>query len=293
MAVTIKWKDNSYLEKGHRIYKSSTYFTPDNLPAPLVDLSPNIEEYQDTTSNAGENWYIVSAYILGYEVFSEPFIPSLTTTLIHDIFGDGSAVATYNFDGDITDLGGNYNGTWTGTENYASGIISQAVYFNSSSIVDLNVPFGGAFMSISVWLKYDYSSQNEFATLFYTSTGTTLNGTSPAIMTDTDGLGINTGNGDMVGVSTNVLPQNTWFHLYIYFDNNDSNNLIYIDGVSRSTSSQKQTPGTRSMNTDNRLRRIGGSTDTYFYKGSMDQLRIFNRALTQEEVNDLYQEGQQ
>ena len=96
MAVTIRWKDNSLIEEGHRIYKSSTYFTPDSLPAPLVDLGPDIEEYEDTASNAGENWYIVSAYILGYEAFSEPFIPGLLSFGIGpDVFVGGDLFAGY------------------------------------------------------------------------------------------------------------------------------------------------------------------------------------------------------
>ena len=76
MTVLIQWKDTNAFETGHRIYRSSTYFTKDNLPSMLVELGPDIEEYQDTTANAGENWYIVSALLNnGHEVFSQAFIP--------------------------------------------------------------------------------------------------------------------------------------------------------------------------------------------------------------------------
>ena len=290
MAIKIRWIDNSSIEKGHRIYKNSTYFTKDNLPAPLADIGPNIEEYEDTAGNAGENWYIVSSYITGYEVFSEPFIPGLTTVFVNDIFNDGSGITTYNFDGDLTSLDSNYDGTWNGNENYSNGINGDAVYFDSNSSISVNVPFGGAFISISAWLKYDYSSQKEFATLFHTSTGG-LGTATPAILADYDGLGINTSNGDMLGVSTDVLPQNKWFHLYAYFDNDDSNNLIYIDGVKRSIASRKQQTQTRTMGSDNSLREIGYSRNDYHYEGSMDQLRLFNRALTESEIDNLYLEG--
>ena len=74
MSVTVKWKDNNYFETGHKIYKSSAYFTKDNLPSVLADLGPNVTEYVDSAGVSGENWYMVSALLNGYEVFSDPLI---------------------------------------------------------------------------------------------------------------------------------------------------------------------------------------------------------------------------
>lgn len=76
MTVTVKWKDPNAFEEGKKIYRSPTYFTKDNLPAQLVDLGPDVEEYEDTTANAGENWYMIRVYMTnGHELFSQAFIP--------------------------------------------------------------------------------------------------------------------------------------------------------------------------------------------------------------------------
>ena len=278
MAVTIKWKDNSSLEKGHRIYKSNTYFTPDNLPSPLVDLGPNIEEYEDTASNAGENWYILSAYILDYEVFSEPFIPDLTTIYTHDIFGDGSAVATYNFDGDVTDLGGNYNGSWNGTESYTSGVITQAADIIHDSEIYANMPLleNG---SVSFFLNIDSSANFTYDRII--GIGGYDYSSGWAIFKDNSSNSLyiynNSGSKD-TGI---IINFSTIHHIVIAFEYS-SDFTIYINGVSSFS-------GTQSFSPDNTLRigRSGG----YSFNGFVDQLRVFNRPLTQQEVNTLYQEG--
>ena len=76
MTVLIKWKESNAFEEGHRIYRNTQYFSSKNLPNALVELGANIEEYEDTTANPGENWYIISSFMInGHEVFSQAFIP--------------------------------------------------------------------------------------------------------------------------------------------------------------------------------------------------------------------------
>jgi hypothetical protein len=76
------------------------------------------------------------------------------TTNIHDIFGDGSAVATYNLDGDANDLGGNYDGTASNV-TYTDGKFGQCAVFNgSSSYIQTNVRIpNNSDVSFSFWVN--------------------------------------------------------------------------------------------------------------------------------------------
>ena len=290
MAVTIKWKDNSSLEKGHRIYKSSTYFTPDNLPASLVDLSPDIEEYEDTTANAGENWYIVSAYILGYEVFSEPFIPISNTISIHDIFDDGSIIATYNFDGDATDLGGNYDGTLETDITFDTGISNQSVVTSGTDTGRVTGLFNNSTQNsaYSVWIATN--SAFTYGTMAF-NTFIIDNNENIEVFDSSNGTGNTT---TYSSTSLSSYPKdNTFFHFVVSFSSNVP--TVYINGVDVEVSQSS---------TGNRTSKLGGDTSTggflgdlidntgdSYYAARYDQLRIFNRPLTQEEVKTLYQEG--
>ena len=283
MAVKIKWRDNNYIERGHRLYKSNTYFTKDNLPAPLVDLSPDVTEYNDTAGNTGENWYIVSAYTDNYEVFSSPFIPGLSTAFLHDVFGDGSIVATYNFDNSLNDIGGNYNLTRSDSEEYSEGVIFNSARFNSSSMTQGSFPSLSE-TAISYWIKMDSVSGKRFG---HVSVGELSIGSEyePYNGTPRDwdivvikGYGRFQSEG---AVYLGFLPDE-WHHVYI-----DSSINLYVDNNPVSFNRNDITW----ENTTTPLL-LGDFTDyNSKLEGNMDQVRIFNRVLTEKEINILYLEG--
>lgn len=297
MATIIRWIDNNKIETHHRIYKSSTFFTKDNLPDILVELGPDVTEYEDVDGTDGENWYIVSALLNDYEVFSEPFITGLTTAFTHDIFGDGSAVATYNFDGDSTDLGGNYDGTPTST-TFTIGVVNQAADLTNGYIEygDNNFDLGLSSLTFSFWVYRTGGSGNQY--LFSKS----LYGAAP--------------NRWALGISGNVLscifsPPSTnnletsvgvtpitigqWYHVVFVIDR--VNGLsIYVDGVLDLSGGYVPPAGTDYQNAYVAVigaynNKDGGAENIGPFVGYIDQTRIFNRALTQEEVDILYQEG--
>jgi len=57
------------------------------------------------------------------------------TTNTLDIFGDGSCIACYPFDGNAKDLSGKYNGTWHRNEQYDVGKFGQAAKFDGSNCI--------------------------------------------------------------------------------------------------------------------------------------------------------------
>ncbi len=86
-----------------------------------------------------------------------------STVDTHDIFGDDSAVATYQFNDDATDLGGNYDGTNSGA-TFEDGKFDECATFNNTYI---NTPIIDALyedvFSLSIWFKT--KSYHEYSTI--------------------------------------------------------------------------------------------------------------------------------
>jgi len=88
-------------------------------------------------------------------------------------------------------------------------------------------------------------------------------------------------------VDSNPLLKNTWYHVVVVVDQSDPTDGIrlYIDGILRSTNSP-QSP------VDNSLPLwIGRSLSSKFFKGMIDDVRMFKKPLTQQEIDQIYQDG--
>jgi hypothetical protein len=90
----------------------------------------------------------------------------------------------------------------------------------------------------------------------------------------------------IVTVDSNALNTNQWYHVVGTYDKNaGANNLkIYINGVLHNSSTQSN-----SVVAGNVLN-MGLYSGNYF-NGTMDDLRVYNRALTLSEISDLYRSG--
>ena len=62
------------------------------------------------------------------------------TTYIHDIFGDDSCITTYTLDGNANDLSGNYDGTWSSTEQYTTGKFGQGALITANDSTRILLP---------------------------------------------------------------------------------------------------------------------------------------------------------
>lgn len=99
------------------------------------------------------------------------------------------------------------------------------------------------------------------------------------------------GQGAGSGVFSNLPSANEWHHGIITFDGVDyqatGSYKIYIDGVSQSLTSASSSGGATNANAIGW--RIGGVSTNYF-KGKIDDVRIYDRVLSSTEVAALYNE---
>lgn len=194
-----------------------------------------------------------------------------------DILGDGSCIAAYNLDGNASDISGNYNGTWTGTEQYAQAVYGQGALFNGSSYVSNGSVTGAKAASFRIYIPPEVSLTGRRS---YIQAG---------IMHFLEDFGngrpIYLVLGASVGYVLDALPERGVFVHYLVTDAP----AAYVNRVGAGLT------GSGSGGVPSYPFRIGGSTLGYLNNGSIiDQVRLFNKnTFTQEEVDTIYAEAAQ
>ena len=212
--------------------------------------------------------------------------------------GIDGLVAYYPFDGNANDISRNgNNGTENGNVNYVQGIDGLSVIFGgvyNVDYIDLDspLPINGTDYTISLWVK----SNDDSAYLIHSFTDIPTpnnNGKESFILlwghADTYFCAYQSGDGGNGDLSddciTNVFD-GSWHHVTITRTFNNNIFSFYLDGfyiLSRNISREETIP----LST-----RIGNSVDGYStnsgYNGIIDELRVYNRVLTECEIQLLY-----
>ncbi|MCH2189009.1 hypothetical protein MK079_04240 [Candidatus Gracilibacteria bacterium] len=98
--------------------------------------------------------------------------------------------------------------------------------------------------------------------------------------------------------SQDVLPTQEWLHIVAGHDLSTQSDYIYINGEKVNTPTISSGGNFTKYVTNQHQNAIGSrkyssnTPNTNFFNGKIDDFKIYNRALTQSEVNTLYQEGQ-
>jgi len=205
-----------------------------------------------------------------------------------DIFGDGSCIACYTFDGNANDLSGKYNGTWVGNEQYDVGKFGKAAKFDGSSGVASSVSNGLTNeCTISLWLyaiKPELSSDQEVFNAGSEIYELEIYKSKFRIAAGNDWHWADTGY---------TVASNKWYHIVAYYNRVTGKYLFYVNKqlVKSINNSSSHMFGYNNDGITFGFRRDDSSrTPHAFLYGLIDQVRIFNRALTEEEIQILYNE---
>jgi len=186
-----------------------------------------------------------------------------------------------------------YEGDGSSSHSINGGKFGAAFYGNgSSSKIDIgNLNLGGdAERTISAWINTNSLSSTQ--TIF--QYGANSNGARFGFSIDTSGKPFVEYYNRDVTTSSSHISANTWYHLVVTYNGNAietaTNTQIYVNGsaVSMTTSGAQ----TGSANTTDSNYGIGYdrlNTRQYF-SGKLDQVRIFQKALSSSEVSTLYTE---
>ena len=205
-----------------------------------------------------------------------------------DILGDGSCIATYQLDGNANDLSGNYSGTPTDV-SYGVGEFDLAGVFNgSSSYVNIDsLLFPVNNFSISCWIKSDNVALAETNIITSVKSGSGFF----AIKLETDKLAytaVYSSGTTTVTSSVGSISNNVWYHC-LATQSSTTGIKLYLNGIlvdSNATTTNLRTTN----NGQNRIGHYYSPTSGVFFDGSIDQIRIFNKALNSTEVTTLYNE---
>lgn len=205
-------------------------------------------------------------------------------------------IGWWPFNGNANDESGNNNhGTPNGVVLTMDriGKSNSAYSFNgTNSFIQTNRlgPTGKSSRTYSFWLK---TSSTAIQTLidYYGGTGGAFQAT---LNSPCSGIGIDAGTG-VVTRGNSTLINNNWAHCAMIFDSITASTIsdvrIYINGVLQSTISCSALNPNALVNTTNVANIVFGKTTSNlrYFDGSMDDIGIWNRALTAQEVTALYQ----
>ena len=201
--------------------------------------------------------------------------------------GRAAQVAYYPFNGNANDLGGNnYNGTVAGTEAYTSGVFGQAFSFNgstqiSSTTVD-NLGLVNNSFTVAGYVRFDDPAGASDEAFFGTNTGGTTSAELHLIERGTRPL-MGFFSNDTGGVT--LFQPNRFYHLAFVYNLAGQTQTIYVDGVQ-----DVSTGGHGPFVGAGKTALIGGACCSTPLNGAIDEVRVFNTALTQSEVAALVPE---
>ena len=95
--------------------------------------------------------------------------------------------------------------------------------------------------------------------------------------------GFSTTQNELVSCPSSPLPTNTWTHLTLTY--NGSALTLYQNGVAVATSNVSGT-----LSSDTETLQIGGSQFGEYFKGLIDEVRVYSRALSDSEIQTIYQQ---
>jgi len=210
-----------------------------------------------------------------------------------DILGDSSCIATYQLDGNANDLSGNYSGTPTDV-SYGVGEFDLAGVFNGSSsrikLQDNSLNFLTSYTA-SAWINSvsDQNSQTIVGNWGYVNGNAELGWFIRKMTGNIIRVSNYNGGASQHYNSTGSVSLNTWTNVVV--TNTQSEAKIYINGQLDSTHTTSGFITNASYPMRPHIGAYQYSAGTFgFFDGSIDQVRIFNKALNSTEVTTLYNE---
>jgi len=204
--------------------------------------------------------------------------------------GTTGLVAYYKLDGDAKDSAGSHHGTLTGSPGFVAGKSGQALNMTSDSQY-VEVAYGDD-LAMSTFTVAAWINVAELDAL-RAILGTRIGGNYTFdLKADSTRIHGDIGNGtawlntslDISTAQGGVINAGEWHHVAYVIDNANQACYMYLDGALGSTATFSGTP---MFMTSAETLGIGYCSSGEFMHGQIDEVRIYNRALSQAEVAGL------
>jgi chitodextrinase len=208
---------------------------------------------------------------------------------------EASLVAAYGFNegrGTVAaDASGHgLTGTIVGAQWTTAGKYGSALSFDgATSYVDLGNPAGLQITGSMTWSAWIYATANppDDGQIVAKSSGSGWQmKTSPDTGPHTFGVGVSSDSGSLTQrYSTTVRALNTWYHVAGVYDAAARTLDIYVDGVLSNGVLQGTVPA-RQYDAPESVT-IGRRSGGYSFQGTIDEVRLYDRALTPSEIQEV------
>ncbi len=212
----------------------------------------------------------------------------------------GKLVGWWQLDVDMADsIGGNHGKIENGPQWVENGVVGGALQLDGEDDY-VSLPIGSLISSLTdstfaVWVNVN-SSAGQWQRIFDFGSGestymffTPRSGYSNQEMRFTMAAGGSLTDEDITSAPM-TLPDG-WHHVAVTINTANNTHTLYLDGkVVASNNGARYTPGSLGVTTNNWLGRSQYSVDPYL-KGSLDDFRIYNYALSDNEISQLSQSG--
>lgn len=291
--IRLTWDIGTFNPEKHYIYRSDSEISPDNLPSPIGEVGKGVNEYVDDDGIVeGETYhYFVAAEKKGLLVPADASIAVVTYPSIPDILGDSTEIAFYRFDGTLNDEYDKWNAFSAGTITYEDGVFNEAVNTDGGGIGispnifnDTDNEFTATF-----WVKAPPSNE-ELRIISKALTGAAINrfalwlrngNTMRYHMSSTS---VGTGTDFFANVSD--YRYNKWNHFAITYDG--SAFRIFIDSKLQATTARNILLANSYDLVIGGSASSSGRVDTSNGETLFDNMRIFGRALPQEDIETIF-----
>jgi hypothetical protein len=229
-----------------------------------------------TQANAPRSTGVDSSGLVGYWSFNgtDTNWTSATAGTVYDRSGFG------------------YNGTMHSMKRDSSpvdGISGQALLFdgNTSYIDTADVDITDT-ITVSAWINPSISITSSFGYLGIINKGRVTAWAFGHGGGNND-LDVRFNNSEVAATANNVYSPNVWAHVAFTYDKNAGSNqvIIYVNGVQKATGTYSTAIGTNSNKIAIGVEQDGGD----YWPGAIDEIRIYSRALSPSEIQQLYQAG--
>jgi hypothetical protein len=187
-----------------------------------------------------------------------------------------------------------------------AGKVGQAFDFTESRDNDVNIANGTPYMlpqkTISVWIKPRTTGGSGFGSIVHltqnSADGWNLslcdnNGSEcPGSPNTLEFFQYFTGNNACWSAGANVVKMNEWSHVAVTYDNTSLTNdpTMYLNGVPISSTKYCTPTGVADEGTSPTTY-IGSFSGSFNFDGGIDEVRIYNRILSADEIKQLYNLG--
>ncbi len=270
--LTIAWTRNSAIATGYEIERKK-----DNGSFALIQtVEPSIQSYSDVITVVGTYAYRVRAQKDdSYSTYSNE-----ASTQVNSIFPTDGLISYYPFNGNANDESGNgHHGTVDNAVPTADRFQNpgSSYQFNNNASITTGWMIPNVF-SISIW--YNVAAQNLNNTgLFSTYQGWDTNGCYYTAIPNWEEVWYDGNIHTNMAITNNV---GRWTHAIII--SSGSMITVYRDGFLETQVNGSTSHASTFVIGESRY-------NDRFFSGKIDDIRIYNRALTEAEIQALYHEG--